>query len=41
MFIGIRFNKSNSKSNFNPNIAQPVPTRRRIGIPTLGQTSYK
>jgi len=36
MFIGIRFNKSNSKSDFDPNIARPVLTRRRIGTPTLG-----
>jgi len=36
MFTGTRFNKSNSKSNSNPNIARLVPTRRRIGIPTLG-----
>jgi len=36
MFIGIRFNKSNSKSDSNPNIARLVLTRRRIGIPALG-----
>ena len=41
MFTGTRFNKSNSKSNSNPNIAQPVLTKRRINTPALGQSSYK
>ena len=41
MFIGIRFNKGNFKSNSNPNIAQLVLTRRKTDIPALGQSSYK
>jgi hypothetical protein len=41
MFIGIRFNKGNLEFNSNPNIIRPVLTRRRIGIPTLGRSSYK
>ena len=39
MFIGIRFNKGNFECDSNPNIARPISTRRRVGIPTLGRSS--